>query len=517
MAETLRNDAKKQIIKILRDQKYNRYADLVGMFDIYLTDAPDVVGYMVPNAAKIVLNKDLDIYQVSVIVRHEILHEYLTHAKREQKFNAAHPDYTPDHQLMNIAADMEISNRGYTHDDKVNVRSIRLHGQKLKGLVTEDHDPSWVTLSFEELYEKLLQEREQTKDKIEELMKQYENVSQRELEDIEDAAQNAVQQSAESSQQASSDKKPTSSDNQKSDEDDEKESSTVRSSKQSDETSDNAVSNRGELSSEEAQELADEASELVQQQYEITQKTNDPFMQPEDKIAAAEIAARAEEIKNALADAGYMDQIAQETASALRQDTIRRNKLQASKKSTYAAGSSGNLSNFKLDLKRFLSNVEADVREKSYKTFDPRYEGTEFNMPGKAHVDRKIVPKINIYWDTSGSFQDPRKTAGARAAIDVIHTYVKRGLIQTFTYYHSDRVYTEPHSGGNDGNAVVRHIQETKPDNVIIITDGDLSDTSIATTVPGAVWMLFYDYSSEGLIKNLRGKKQSKWYMIDYN
>lgn len=62
----------------------------------------------------------------------------------------------------------------------------------------------------------------------------------------------------------------------------------------------------------------------------------------------------------------------------------------------------------------------------------------------------------------------------------------------------------------------MRHIRDTKPDNVIIITDGDLSDASIPVQVPGAAWMLFYDNKSSGLIRNLSGKKQTRYYMVDY-
>ena len=113
MATTLRNDAKAEIIKILRKQGYPTYARLVDFFDIYLTDDPEVIGYMIPDQAKIVLNKDLNIDQVSTIVRHEVLHEYLTHGPRQQKFNKEHPELNPHlapHEISNIAADFEISN-----------------------------------------------------------------------------------------------------------------------------------------------------------------------------------------------------------------------------------------------------------------------------------------------------------------------------------------------------------------------------------------------------------------------
>ena len=47
MAITQNNSAKKQIIKILREQGYPTYAWLLEPFDIYLTDDPDVIGYMI--------------------------------------------------------------------------------------------------------------------------------------------------------------------------------------------------------------------------------------------------------------------------------------------------------------------------------------------------------------------------------------------------------------------------------------------------------------------------------------
>lgn len=126
MATVKRNDAKNQIIDILRNQGYPSYAKLVNLFDIYLTDDPDVVGYMVPGKAKIVLNGMLNTDQVSTIIRHEILHEYFVHAKRAQDVDKSHPDLYPDHMLANIAGDYDISNKGYTDADKATARSIIL-------------------------------------------------------------------------------------------------------------------------------------------------------------------------------------------------------------------------------------------------------------------------------------------------------------------------------------------------------------------------------------------------------
>lgn len=52
---------------------------------------------MIPGKAKIVVNKGLDSDQVSMVVRHEILHEFLTHKQREDKFHNDHPDLMRDH------------------------------------------------------------------------------------------------------------------------------------------------------------------------------------------------------------------------------------------------------------------------------------------------------------------------------------------------------------------------------------------------------------------------------------
>ena len=92
MATTKRNDAKNQIMDILNKQGYPSYARLLNLFDVYLTDDPEVIGYMIPGKARIVLNGGLNTDQVSTIVRHEILHEYLVHRQRSETFEKSHPE-----------------------------------------------------------------------------------------------------------------------------------------------------------------------------------------------------------------------------------------------------------------------------------------------------------------------------------------------------------------------------------------------------------------------------------------
>ena len=123
--------------------------------------------------------------------------------------------------------------------------------------------------------------------------------------------------------------------------------------------------------------------------------------------------------------------------------------------------------------------------------------------------DDKHVPTISVYWDVSGSFDDPAKTEGALRAIETLNDYVRNGDVILNTFYHATRVSSDRRGAGrsNDADAVMQHIQDTRPDNVIVITDGDLSSASIPVKVPGAAWMLFYDSTSPGLIRNLSGRK----------
>lgn len=150
--------AKQEVMKVLAQNGYPTYAKLLSLFDLHLTNDPDVVGYMIPDKAVITLNRELDIAQVGVIVRHEILHEYLTHQLRMQRKLGAERyanRSSAQHKRINIAGDYEISNLGYTENDKNIVRGLILNGKVIRGLVTEDDHEDWIDKSFEEMYDLL--------------------------------------------------------------------------------------------------------------------------------------------------------------------------------------------------------------------------------------------------------------------------------------------------------------------------------------------------------------------------
>ena len=167
----------------LGEQGYATYAKLFMLFDLRLTSDPRYVGFMEPGKGRITLNRTLAEHQMGLIIRHEILHEYLSHEMRLLDHLAEkNPDLDPDEvslkkilysdDTFNIAADYEISNRGYTERDKQDVRAIKLGGQVVSGLVTEDQHPDWVDKTVEEMYDLLKDEREKAKEEAEQQMSQ---------------------------------------------------------------------------------------------------------------------------------------------------------------------------------------------------------------------------------------------------------------------------------------------------------------------------------------------------------
>lgn len=506
---TISVGAKQKIIKILREQGYPRYAKLVSLFDIYLTDDPNVIGYMVPGKAKIVLNKGLNIYQVSVIVRHEILHEFFTHYERQVAFDSAHKELGSNHEIANIAADYEISNRGYTTMDKADIRSIKLNGKLLSGLVTEDHYPEWKGLSFEEMYENLLKEQQANEEALKDLLDQLKKVSGKSLEDLDDL----LGKMGDAADDAEDSTSTSSSSGSESTDDEDKKVLPSGAKSSSDESEASAEGKK-------IDELSDEVDEIKKQIQDLGDpsqpngKKDTPFTLPEDQRSQVEVAARVEQIYAELRNMSAFDEVMSETSTAIRKEKIAQAKI--NHVSNYAKGGNGGLSDFKLDLQRFIASQISYQRERTWDRPDPRYKRRGYLVQGSATKKEENIPVINVYWDTSGSFSNPAKTAAARAAIDSIQQYVKKGLIDIKVYYHSDDVYDHPVSGGNDGDAVVRHIKATNPDNIIVITDGDLHNTREKVKVPGAAWFLFYDYTSKGLIDNVSGRKQTKWYMVKY-
>lgn len=562
--ETLSEAAKKQLIKTLREEGYPTYAWLLEPFDIYLTNDPEVVGYMNPGQARIVLNELLNIDQVSTIVRHELLHEWLTHAQRTQKFDQEHPDRMTNHEIANIAADFEISNKGYTEKDKRTARRLKLGDKVLSALVTEDQYPGWEDMTFEEMYDKLTDEY--TKDmkemqkKLQPLIDKLQKMSPQELDKLIDQAQKQQQQQQDqdnNSQSSSSSSQSNSSEQE--DEDKQQGSGSASGSKEDsqqdkegkdsqgggdgdtqederskkkdkapgggdpsmDKKSKDLQGQTGKAEDKKAKDLQDQAGKAKDQLQDIKDKSQDikdgqggPFGDTQDQKAQAKLAEKVAEIQKRLGDIKKKQDALDETSAV-----INKEKVKAAKEKEFRNITSS-LSKFRMNFQRFIKDQIEYFRGDTWNRPNKNYAGSEFIMPGKTMYAPGKIPTINVYWDVSGSFDDPAKTQGARDAIGTVNQYVKKGDIKVNVFYFADRVASTKGAagGGTNGNAVLDHIAQTKPTNVIVITDSDVNNAGghRLVSVPGAVWMLFYGQEAAEFAKVLRGKQQTKEYLIEY-
>ncbi len=474
----LEKAAKRQIQDILNKQGYPTYSRLLDKLDVKLIDTqkqPGVIAYLVVDKAVIYLNPGLNIDQVSTIVRHEILHEYLTHAARAQKFREKDPKYKNiPHDLVNIAADYEISNRGYTDADKAIARSILLDNKVLQGLVTEDQHPGWEDKSFEEMLELLTDEM---KDNIQNLQNLMSDLGIQPPPDEEDAQdiQDAADQLGKAAGEGDGDEE---SEEQKD---------------QADKISKAAKNLKDQISKNEQSKASNKGPFETDKQQEIDEETK----------------AKADALKKALSQ--LKDDIFEETEDAI-------SKEKAAKRAKDAARYKDSpLSRFSDSLNQFMKRELATGRGPSWSRMNKKYAGSGIIRPGTSRLSQNKVPLINVYFDRSGSW-DSSKTVKGQQTIATLNKYVNRGELKINLYYFSNNVHSEEkealREGGTQGQPILDHILATKPDNVIILTDADIDDCETDVTVPGGVWMLFYGGRSQNLMDHLHGLKLTKYFDI---
>ena len=149
---------KQKVLALLGSEGYATYARRLKNIDFYVAYyykrqyCP--AAFMVPKDMCIVVNpgfvvdmmKDGPIFkQLSVIVRHELLHFLLCHAKRFYDYlKKTDPNFAKTYRRMdmntlaNFAMDYELGNYGYDDYDKEVVRQLTLDGQVIGGLLSEN-------------------------------------------------------------------------------------------------------------------------------------------------------------------------------------------------------------------------------------------------------------------------------------------------------------------------------------------------------------------------------------------
>lgn len=561
---------KQEIYKKMASTGYPTYANLFSLFDLHLTEDPGVVAYMVPEKAEITINENLDIEQASTVVRHEILHEFLDHMKRYQRIPNKPQGKDP---FFNVAADYEISNLGYTDEDKENARAIRIGGKSLQGLVTDYDHPDWVDKSFEEMYELLRKESpESMKDphignrgseqiqKAEEAKRRAEAIKEK-AEQQEQSAQQEMDQSGGSdsmgdnsdSGSQSGGQSQSSDSGQSSSSSDDSSSGSDSGSPSGDDSSGSSSSGGGDekkkgrnhyddeayknMSPEEkkkerarrrreaAKKIKEEADKLIDDLNEVLDKDGNGQNDRDDKATGSsgsgdapvfdtpeeqkEIEERIKGIKKILGNLEDQQSALMESRTAILKEKAVKDSEVAKK---YRDSP---LTKFTESLTKFIRDELAKGRQDSWSHINKKYVYSGLLRPGSTWQGKNKVPLINVYFDRSGSWTTEKTEKGAQA-IATLNRYVTRGEIKLKLYYFNTRVMdTDPGGhGGTNGQPIMDHIQQTKPNNVIILTDSDISDIRTDVSVPGAVWMLFYGGRSINLMEHLHGKKLTKYFDI---
>ena len=537
---------KQEIYKKMASTGYPTYANLFSLFDLHLTQDPDVVAYMVPEKAEITINENLDIEQASTVVRHEILHEFLDHMKRYKRIPNRVQGKDP---FFNVAADYEISNLGYTDEDKENARAIRVGGRSLQGLVTDYDHPDWVNKSFEEMYELLRKESpESMKDphignrgneqiqKAEEAKRRAEAIKER-AEQQEQGAQQEIDQNGGQSSYgsgqggSSGDDSSSGSDSGGPGGDDSSGGGKKGGRNHYDDeayknmTPEEKKKERARRRKEAAKKIKEEADKLIDDLNEVLDKDGNGQNDRDDKATGSsgsgdspvfdtpeekkEIEERIKGIKKILGNLEDQQNALMESKAAI----LKEKAVKASEVAKKYRDSP--LTKFTESLTKFIRDELARGRQDSWSHINKKYVYSGLLRPGSTWQGKNNVPLINVYFDRSGSWT-PEKTEKGAQAIATLNKYVTRGEIKLKLYYFNTRVMdTDPGgNGGTDGQPIMDHIQQTKPNNVIILTDSDIDDITTDVSVPGAVWMLFYKGRSENLMEHLHGKKLTKYFDI---
>lgn len=192
---------KREIDLYLRKEGYVTYADRLQDIDFIIADVYRgeriEVAAMFEDRAEMVINpamvdedsfaseadREKMMQQLSVLVRHELLHFLLVHSRRfEDYLIKKDPNWRQTfrgysiYEISNIAADYDLSQAGYDDHDKQVVRNMTRSGKVIGGLILSDQHPEWINLTYEELLDKLIEKRAEEIKKAKELFDQLQQL-----------------------------------------------------------------------------------------------------------------------------------------------------------------------------------------------------------------------------------------------------------------------------------------------------------------------------------------------------
>lgn len=229
---------------------------------------------------------------------------------------------------------------------------------------------------------------------------------------------------------------------------------------------------------------------------------------------AEELAERVKKLKDALEDPELAKKITKETSEKRAKEQIKKDLKKSEKELEQFRNDP--IVQFEGSLNHFLKKQMKLAQEQTYSRFNRKYDGTEFIRKGIKKFEDPSVPSVQVYFDRSGSW-DEEKTKVGRQALATLEKYRRTGKLKLMISYFNNKVfdtYTEMGMGGTYGTPILADIQAKRPDNVIIMTDSDITDCQEFVQVPGVVWYLFKGGVSENLRSHLRGKIATESYEI---
>lgn len=221
---------------------------------------------------------------------------------------------------------------------------------------------------------------------------------------------------------------------------------------------------------------------------------------------AQQLADRVKKLKDALEDPELAKELTKEASERVARDKIKK-ELKKSE-SEMQRFRNDPIVQFENSLNHFLKKQMKFAQEQTYTRFNKRYDGTEFIKKGIKRYEDPSVPSVQVYFDRSGSW-DEEKTKVGRQALATLEKYRRTGKLKIMISYFNNTVfdtYTEQGMGGTYGTPILADVQAKRPDNVIVMTDSDITDCREYVQVPGVVWYLFKDGRSDNLESHLRGK-----------
>lgn len=208
---------------------------------------------------------------------------------------------------------------------------------------------------------------------------------------------------------------------------------------------------------------------------------------------------------------------------AIQQNNLRKKNIDQIKAQQNLRQYRGNdLERFEVSLYNFIKRAVGKERKKTYSRFNIPALAVGEIKAGKAKVRSRNVPKINVYFDHSASW-DASKIEVGKQALGVLAEFERKRQVKINLYYFSQNVHGDPesalHEGGTEGQPIIDHITETNPDNVIVMTDSDIggwgNGCKTSATVPGVVWLLWKGGRSQDLVDHLEGQVATEEYDLD--